>query len=155
MRISDWSSDVCSSDLSLDRGRLDTFLRHIHRLEGSGPDRIATISPVLTQSLSVKLKTACLDQPADLQAACLTQDREALLLADTHTSALAETLAGAPTDLAYRISSTRQAGYGYYSPYIGVVRDIARLFGAFQSTQLQYIPALSRIEDDRVTLPPK
>src|SRR3546814_4945374 len=56
-------------------------------------------------------------------------------LADTHTSALAETLAGAPTDLAYRISSTRQAGYGYYSPYIGVVRDIARLFGAFQSTQ--------------------
>src|SRR3546814_5237683 len=111
MRISDWSSDVCSSDLSLDRGRLDTFLRHIHRLEGSGPDRIATISPVLTQSLSVKLKTAFLDQPADLQAACLTQDREALLLADTHTSALAETLACAPTDLAYRISSTRQAGY--------------------------------------------
>src|SRR3546814_11624291 len=52
----------------------------------------------------------------------------------------------------YRISSTRQAGYGYYSPYIGVVRDIARLFGAFQSTQLQYIPALSRIDDDRVTL---
>ncbi|RIA37521.1 hypothetical protein DFR49_3407 [Hephaestia caeni] len=137
---------------SLDRGRLDTFLRHIHRLEGSDPDRIATISPVLTQSLSVKLKTECLDQPTDLQAACLTQDREALLLADTHTSALAETLAGAPTDLAYRISSTRQAGYGYYSPYIGVVRDIARLFGAFQSTQLQYIPALSRIDDDRVTL---
>src|SRR3546814_16398531 len=112
MRISDWSSDVCSSDLSLDRGRLDTFLRHIHRLEGSGPDRIATISPVLTQSLSVKLKTACLDQPADLQAACLTQDREALLLADTHTSELAETLAGAPTALAYRISATRQAGNG-------------------------------------------
>src|SRR3546814_18656009 len=52
----------------------------------------------------------------------------------------------------YRISSTRQAGYGYYSPYIGVVRDIARLFGAFQSTQLQYIPALSRIDDDRVTM---
>src|SRR3546814_12870040 len=26
---------------SLDRGRLDTFLRHIPRLEGSGPDRIA------------------------------------------------------------------------------------------------------------------
>src|SRR3546814_15703399 len=53
---------------------------------------------------------------------------------------------------AYRISSTRQAGYGYYSPYIGVVRDIARLFGAVQSTQLQYIPALSRLDDDRVPL---
>src|SRR3546814_20929126 len=70
-------------------------------------------------------------------------------LADTHTSALAETLAGAPTDLAYRISSTRQAGYGYYSPYIGVVRDIVRRFGAVQSKQLQYIQGLSRIADEK------
>ncbi|HVI99813.1 MAG TPA: hypothetical protein VM657_12190 [Sphingomonas sp.] len=137
---------------SLDRARLDTFLGHMRRLESTAPGRIATISPVLTRSLSIKLNAECLDQPTDLQAACLTQDRESLLLADTHTSALAETLAGAPTDLAYQISSTRQGGYGYYSPYIGVVRDIARLFGAFQSTQLQYIPALSRIDDDRVTL---
>ncbi len=137
---------------SLDRARLDTFLDRMRRLERTHPDRIAAISPVLTRSLSVKLNAACLDQPIDLQAACLTRDRESLLLADTHTSALAETLAGAPTDLAYKISATRQAGYGYYSPYIGVVRDIARLFGAFESTQLQYIPALSRVDDDRVTL---
>ncbi|MCM8729380.1 hypothetical protein ACFO8O_00165 [Hephaestia sp. GCM10023244] len=137
---------------SLDRARLDRFLGQIRWLEATHPDRIAAASPVLTRSLSIKLNAQCLDQPTDLQAACLTQNRETLLLADTHTSALAETLAGAPTDLAYRISSTRQAGYGYYSPYIGVVRDIARLFGAFQSTQLQYIPALSRIDDDRVTL---
>src|SRR3546814_13533659 len=30
MRISDWSSDVCSSDLRIDRGRTARFLAHFH-----------------------------------------------------------------------------------------------------------------------------
>src|SRR3546814_16201864 len=35
MRISDWSSDVCSSDLSLRRAQQpDTFVRQVHRAEG-------------------------------------------------------------------------------------------------------------------------
>jgi hypothetical protein len=137
---------------TLDRARLDSFLGRIHDLERDAPNRIADVSPVLTRSLSIKLKADCLNRPVESQAACLTQDRESLLLADSHSSELAETLAGAPTDLAFQISSTARAGYGYYSPYIGVVRDLARIFGAFQTTQLQYIPAISREADDRMTL---
>jgi hypothetical protein len=137
---------------SLDRARLDSFLGDIHTLESTHPEQIAATSPILTRSLSIKLNADCLDEPVEAQAACLTQGRESLLLADSHSSEIAETLAGAPTDLAFQISSTAKAGYGYYSPYIGMVRDIARIFGAFQTTQLQYIPAITRESDDQMTL---
>jgi hypothetical protein len=137
---------------SLDRARLDAFLAAMRHLEAEDPARIASASPALTRSLSIKLKTECLQQPADLQAACLTDDRDTLLLADTHTSALASTLTGAPTDLAFQVAATPEAHFGYYSSYIGVIRDIVQIFGAFRSTQLQYIPALSRMHDGTVSL---
>lgn len=137
---------------SLDRARLDTFLATMRHLESEDPGRIADASKDLTRSLAIKLKQECLQQPADMQAACLTQDRDTLLLADTHTSALAATLTGTPTDLAFQAAATPQANFGYYSPYIGIIRDVVQMFGAFRSTQLQYIPALSRMHDGRVTL---
>ena len=137
---------------SLDRARLDTFLATMRHLESEDPARIADASKDLTRSLSIKLKQECLQQPADMQAACLTEDRDTLLLADTHTSALAATLTGTPTDLAFQAAATPQANFGYYSPYIGIIRDVVQIFGAFRSTQLQYIPALSRVHDGRVTL---
>jgi hypothetical protein len=137
---------------TLDRARLDTFLDVLLQAEREDPESVSATSQVLTRSLSIKLKAECLQQPADLQAACLTGDRETLLFADTHSSALADTLTGAPTDLAFQLSATPQAGYGFYSSYIGVVRDIFRLFGAFQSTQLQFVPALARMGDSRITL---
>src|SRR3546814_20874675 len=55
---------------SLDRGRLDTFLRPIHRLEGSGPHRIAPIPPVLTHNPSFKLTTPCPAQHPHLHTPC-------------------------------------------------------------------------------------
>lgn len=137
---------------SLDRARLDTFLDLLFQVDRQDPAAVNAASQALTRSLSVKLKTECLQQPAELQAACLTGDRETLLFADTHSSALADTLTGAPVDLAFQLSATPQAGYGSYSSYIGVVRDIFRLFGAFQSTQLQFVPALARMADGGITL---
>jgi hypothetical protein len=137
---------------SLDRARLDTFMRAVQRAEGKDPASVATVSPILTRSLAIKLKAECLQLSADTQSACLTGDRETLLLADTHSSALADTLTGTPTDLAFQLSATPQAGYGSYSSYIGVVRDLFRLFGAFQSTQLQFIPALAQMADGGATI---
>lgn len=137
---------------SLDRARLDTFLHVMLDAERTAPASVATVSPTLARSLSIRLKAECLQQPAELQAACLTVDRETLLLADTHSSALADTLAGTPTDLAFQLSATPQAGYGSYSSYIGVVRDLFRLVGAFQSTQLQFIPALSKMAEGGVSV---
>ena len=140
------------SQASLDRARLDTFVAGIRRHERDDPERIEAVSPVLTHALAIKLKSECLDQPADLQAACLTQNGESLVLADSQSSSLADKLVGTPTDLALQIAATPQGGYGYYSPYIGVVRDLARLFGAFQSTEFKYIPALARLGDDHAAL---
>ena len=137
---------------SLDRARLDAFLREMLQAERENPASVNAASQILTRSLSIKLKAECLQQPVELQAACLTGDRETLLLTDTHSSALADTLAGAPTDLAFQLSATPQAGYGSYSSYIGVVRDLFRLFGAFQSTQLQFIPALVQMGGGRATI---
>ncbi len=137
---------------SLDRARLDTFLGALQTAERKDPESVASVSPILTRSLAIKLKAECLLQPAQVQAGCLTGDRETLLLADSHSSALADTLTGTPTDLALQLSATPQGGYGAYSSYIGVVRDVFRLFGAFQSTQLQFIPALSQMGDGHVTV---
>lgn len=137
---------------SLDRARLDTFLDLLLQAGRKDPASVNATSQALTRSLAIKLKAECLQQPAELQAACLTGDRETLLFADTHSSALADTLTGAPVDLAFQLSATPQAGYGSYSSYIGVVRDLFRLFGAFQSSQLQFVPALVKMGGSHLTL---
>ncbi|WP_198526948.1 hypothetical protein [Sphingomonas sp. Ant20] len=101
---------------SLDRARLDTFLDSIHRLERTHPERIETVSPVLTRSLSITLKAECLEQAIDLQAACLTQSRSSLLLADSHSASLTETLVGAPTDLALQLAATPEPDTAITAP---------------------------------------
>lgn len=137
---------------SLDRSRLDAYLAGVARVDPLQPDRLEAVTPVLARSLSVTLKTECLQRMPDLQAACLTQGREALLLSDGHTTSITEALAGNPADLALQISATPQGGLGYYSPYISVVRDLIRIFGAFRSAEYQYIPALAVVRDDRLDL---
>lgn len=132
---------------TLDRARLETFVANVtHR----DPAELADVSPQLARSLAVKLDTDCLLRQPDARAACLTQSSNAAVLADAQTSSIAQTLAGTPADIALQLSSTPQAGYGYYSPYIGVIRDVVRLFGAFQSAQLQFIPALG-VQHDAIT----
>lgn len=132
-----------SQDLNqamLDRTRLETF---VDRLRGKAADEVARLSPVLAKILAVKLDPACLQPGEDPRAACLTPGQSAAVLADGQTSSIAQTLAGAPANIALQLAATPQAGYGYYSAYIGVFRDLARMLGAFQSAQLQFIPALN------------
>ena len=40
-------------------------------------------------------------------------------------------------------SYTPQLSYGYYSPYIGAVVDVARILSTAHTAQYQYIPALA------------
>ena len=44
------------------------------------------------------------------------------------------------------------ARYGYYSPYIASVLDIARIMGSFTTAQYQYIPALASQHGDQLAL---
>jgi hypothetical protein len=49
-------------------------------------------------------------------------------------------------------STTQQLGYGYYSPYVASVLDIARIFDTFRTAEYQYIPALASEQDDKLAL---
>lgn len=137
---------------SLDRSRLDAFMVAIQTQGNTHPEYLRTLAPTLARSLSVKLNEGCLDRVIARQASCLLENRESLVLADMHSSSLAETLAGAPTDLALQLSTTREAGYGYYTPYIGIARDVARIFGAFSNPQFNYLPTLSMRRGENVSL---
>jgi len=137
---------------SLDRSRLDAFISAIKAQENSHPEYLRTLAPVLARSLSIKLNEDCLSKVIEMQAACLLENRESLVLADVHTSSMAETLTGAPTDLALQLSATREAGYGFYSPYIAVVRDVARIFGAFSNPDFGYLPTLNVRKGDDMAL---
>ncbi|MFC0204007.1 hypothetical protein [Novosphingobium soli] len=128
---------------SLDHSRLEAFMAAIRAQDDNGPEYLRTVAPVLARSLSIKLQEDCLSKVIELQASCLVQNRDALVLNDVHTSSLADTLTGTPTDLALQLSATREAGGGYYSPYIAVARDVARIFGAFNNPQFNYLPTLS------------
>ncbi len=137
---------------SLDRARLDTFVNTVGALGERAPERLATVAPVLADALRVKLNAECLTRQRALQAACLMQDRSATILQAGRGTSFTETLTGAPVNLAYGVAATREGGAGFYSPYIGLARDLARLFGAFQSAQYQYLPALAVGTGDRLRL---
>ncbi|KQN20638.1 hypothetical protein ASE86_15450 [Sphingomonas sp. Leaf33] len=137
---------------SLDRARLDAFVAGMAAAADSDPDRLPSVAPVLATALRIKLNADCLSRRRDLQATCLSQARDSVVLQAQRGATLTETLTGAPVDIAYRVAATREGGAGFYSPYIGLARDLARLFGAFRSAQYQYVPALALGRGDTVHL---
>jgi hypothetical protein len=145
-----------SQDLNqayLDRSRLDAFLAAIRRNGDADPDHLKEVSTLLARSLKIKLDPNCFLKTPDLQAACLMQGQNALILNDGHSESIVQALtSGASVDLVQQLSGAPQAGYGYYSPYVGAVIDIARLMDSFHTAQYQYIPALATAEGDHLNL---
>lgn len=137
---------------SLDRARLETFVAGIAKVEEGAPDRLGPVSKTLASTLAIRLNADCLARPRPLQAPCLTQNREGMVLQTGRTASFADSLAGAPTDLAYSLAATREGGAGFYSPYIALARDVAKLFGAFRSADYQYAPVLAVGAGDRLRL---
>jgi hypothetical protein len=136
-----------SQDLNqatLDSSRLDTYLRIVHALDQSAPGKLKQVAPLLGRSLSIKVKASCLQRIPELQAPCLMRGQQSLILNDGHSTSIVEALTSGPeSDLAMEASYTPQLSYGYYSPYIASVLDIARIFGSFTTAHYQYIPALA------------
>jgi hypothetical protein len=138
---------------SLDRARLKAYLAAVQRISLSDYDRLKTVSPLLARSLLIKLDPECLQKLPALQAPCLTQGRDALILNDGHSTSIVQALTtGAAGDLLQQMAISPVAGFGYYSPYIASVVDIARILDSFHTAQYQYIPALATGEEDRLTL---
>jgi hypothetical protein len=138
---------------SLDRARLEKYLSAIRSMNDKDPSRLKEVAPLLARSLAIKMDDKCLDRNALLQAPCLTQGQSALILNDGHSASIVEALTTGPaSDLAMEASFTPQLSYGYYSPYIASVLDIARIFDSFRTAQYQYIPALTAQEGEQLAL---
>jgi hypothetical protein len=145
-----------SQDLNqaaLDRSRLDSFLAAINQLNQGDPAKLKDAAPLLARSLAIKVDDKCLDRIPELRAPCLMQGQESLILNDGHSTSIVEQLTSGPgSDLAMEASYTPQLSYGYYSPYIASVLDIARLMDTFRTAQYQYIPALASPAGAKVRL---
>jgi hypothetical protein len=145
-----------SQDLNqaaLDRSRLERYLTTIRTLNDTDPSKLRSSAPLLARSLAIKVDDKCLDRIPALQASCLMQGQESLIMNDGHSTSIVESLTSGPgADLAMEASYTPQLSYGYYSPYIASVLDIARLFDSFQVAQYQYIPALGSQHGDKIAL---
>jgi hypothetical protein len=145
-----------SQDLNqaaLDRSRLERFLSAVHDLNDGDPSKLKEAAPLLARSLAIKVEDKCLDRIPELQAPCLTQGQESLILNDGHSTSIVEALTTGPgSDLAMEASYTPQLSYGFYSPYIASVLDIARILDSFRTAQYQYIPALASQREDKLAL---
>jgi hypothetical protein len=140
---------------ALEHLRLEAYLTSITRLGETDPARLKEAAPLLSRSLAIKVDEKCLDRMPALQAACLMQGRESLIMADGHSVSVTQELtSGAASDLAMQAINTPQLKSGYYGPFIGSLLDIARLFDSFHTAQYQYIPALAsaRGRELRLTL---
>src|ERR1700731_3010956 len=145
-----------SQDLNqaaLDRSRLERYLSAIHAINESDPSKLTEAAPLLARSLAIKVEEKCLDRIPELQAPCLTQGQESLILNDGHSTSIVEALTSGPgSDLAMEASFTPQLSYGYYSPNIASVLDIARIFESFGTGQSRKIPALASHYGDKLAL---
>ena len=145
-----------SQDLNqaaLDRSRLERYLTTIRALNEGDPSKLKIATPLLARSLAIKVDEKCLDRIPELQAPCLMQGQESLILNDGHSTSIVEALTSGPgSDLAMEASYTPQLSYGYYSPYIASVLDIARIFDSFRTAQYQYIPALASLHGEKLAL---
>jgi hypothetical protein len=138
---------------SLDRARLDKYLAAIRSINESDPSRLKDVAPLLARSLAIKVDEKCLDRNALVQAPCLMQGQSSLILNDGHSTSIVEALTTGPaSDLAMEASFTPQLSYGYYSPYIASVLDIARILDSFRTAQYQYIPALTTQRSEQLAL---
>lgn len=145
-----------SQDLNqatLDRSRLERYLTAIRTLNAGNPAMLKDTTPLLARSLGIRVDEKCLDKIPQLQAPCLMQGQESLILNDGHSTSIVEALtAGPASDLAMAASYTPEAKYGYYSPYISSVLDLGRLFESFRVANYQYIPALATAVGEHLQL---
>jgi hypothetical protein len=145
-----------SQDLNqaaLDHARLDAYLAAVRHLADVDPSQLKEAVPLLSRSLAIKVDEACLGKIAVLQAPCLAQGRESLILDDGHSASLAQALTTGPaSDLAMEASNTPQLKSGYYGPFIGSIFDIARILDSLRTARYQYIPALTSTHGRQVAL---
>lgn len=145
-----------SQDLNqaaLDRSRLDKYLNEVKQTADTDSHALHDRSVLLARSLNIKLDNDCFQKPREQQESCLTQNTDQLVLDDGHSQSMVAALtSGTGADLAGAVATTKLAGGGAYSPYVGAVVDLAKMMTSFRTPEYQYIPALSVTIRDRIDL---
>ncbi len=145
-----------SQDLNqaaLDRSRLQRYLSTVRVLNENDPIKLREVAPLMARSLAIKVDPKCLEKIPELQAPCLMQNQDSLILNDGHSTSIVEALTSGPSgDLLMNVSGTEQFRNGYYSPYIASVFDIARILDSFRTATYQYIPALASLDGEKLNL---
>ena len=145
-----------SQDLNqatLDLARLQGYLAAVRSLDAANPERLQQAAPLLARSLAIRLDDKCMQRVPELQAPCLLQGRESLVLNDGHSTSIVQALTSGPaSDLVMEASYTPQLSYGYYSPYIASILDIGRIFDSFRTARYVYIPALASFRGEHLDL---
>jgi hypothetical protein len=139
---------------SLERSRLDAYLDAVRKTSDTDPAALHERSVLLARSLNVKLDQQCFDKPSEQQASCLTQNTDQLVLEDGHSQSMvwAVLTTGAGSDMIGQLSTSKVAGGGAYSPYVGAIVDLARMLENFHTARYQYIPALAVPKKDELNL---
>jgi hypothetical protein len=145
-----------SQDLNqaaLDRSRLDKYLAAVKEMSGDQASVLHDRSVLLARSLNIKLDNDCFQKPRQQQESCLTQNTDQLVLDDGHSQSMVAALtSGSGPDLIGQLSTTRLAGGGAYSPYVGVVVDVAKMMESFHTPEYRYIPALALPQGEELNL---
>lgn len=138
---------------ALEHARLEAYLEAVRKLGAADPAGLKEAAPLLSRSLAIKVDEKCLDRIPVLQAPCLMQGRDSLIMADGHSASIAQELTSGPaSDLAMQASNAPQLKSGYFGPFIGSLLDIARLFDGLHTAHYQYIPALASAEGEDLRL---
>jgi len=138
---------------SLDRTRLDAYLRIVTATANTDPAELHDRSVLLARSLAIKLDEHCFDKTTEQQAPCLMKDMDQLVLNDGHAESMVAALTSGPaSDLIGQMTVTPMAQRGYYSPYVGAFMDVARLMDNLRTAEYQYIPALALAHEEQLDL---
>ncbi len=136
-----------SQDLNqatLDRSRLTRYLLSVRTMNATDPVVLKDTTPLLARSLGIKVDEKCLDRIPQLQAPCLMQGQEPLILNDEHSTSIVQALTSGPaSDLAMAASFTPQSWAtvttARTSPRCSTSR---RLFDSLRFANYQYILCL-------------
>jgi len=138
---------------SQSRMRVDAYLSAIRDHASEDPKKLHDRSTLIARSLKIKVDEGCFDKPSEQQAPCLMQSSEQMVLDDGHgQSMLARLTSGPEVDLLGAAAGTTASGGGSFSPYIGVIVDVAKEMENLRTAQFQYIPALALPENEQLNL---
>jgi len=138
---------------SQSRLRVDRFLNAIGDVSVKDPKALHERSLLLARSLKIKVDESCFERPPELQAPCLMQNSDQMVLDDGHGQTLLARLSSGPeVDLVGAVSAMPQVGGGAYSPYIGVIVDMMKVMDNLHTARYQYIPALALPRNGKLDL---